>query len=74
MRRVIEFTTTSVVFISVLSLCHAFDISTFEAEQNDVDFDFNEIDFESAFIAANGTNEPIDKNIEEDSKLDTVRV
>lgn len=74
MRGVFGFTTTLVGLIGVLSLCNAFDVSTFEAEQNDIDFDFNEIDFESPFISANATYEPIDKNIEEDSKLDTVRI
>lgn len=74
MRGVFALTTTLVVLISVLNLCNAFDISAFGAEQNNFDFDLNEIDFESPFIAANGTDEPIDKNIEEDSKLDTVRI
>lgn len=73
MRGISNFTTVLVVLIGAFNLCHAFDISTFETDEND--FNFDEIDFdESAFVADNGTDGAIDKDIEEDSKLDTVRI
>lgn len=46
---------------------------TFESQENDIDFNFNQINFESSFIANYGKDNTIDKNIAEDSKLDTVR-
>lgn len=75
MRGILSLTTILIVFIGAFDLYYAFDISTFEFEENDSDFNFDDIDFESPpFIANNVTDEPIDKNIEEDSKLDTVRI
>lgn len=72
MLRVVRFTATLVVLISV---CQPLNISTFEADdENDNNFDYNEIDFESLFTATNGTDDPIDDHIEEDSYLDTVRL
>lgn len=71
MRGILNFTT---ILVALICLCHSIDIPAFESNENDIDFDFNEIDFESPFIANNRTDGPIDKNIEEDSKLDTVRI
>lgn len=45
--------------------------ATLQSEENDINFNINS--FESALIANNGKDDTIDKNIAEDSKLDTVR-
>lgn len=65
MRATLSFTTIFVVLIGAINFGHAFDNSTLESEESDIDFDFNEIDFESSLIA---------NDIVEDSKLDTVRM
>lgn len=72
MRLILNLTTIFVVLVGTINFGHAFDISTFESQENDIDFNFNEIDFESHLIV-NGKDQPIDKDIAEDSKLDTVR-
>lgn len=45
--------------------------ASFESEENEINFNFN--DFKSLLTANDANADSIDKNIAEDSKLDTVR-